>query len=587
MPQSNQEVSRVDGKRRRDLPALIKWILLGLLILLLLVEIFTGEFSQIRELGSLPFLILFLKLLLIAILIWLIRVQRRLVCRLDKPTGCTEEEPVEAAGGLAVEVVGSAYGAMFGHYVLEWRLPDGKDCGDDADWSSDGVVYPGGGPTGGTPVINGTLGWINTTVWTPGPYEVRLCVYPYQAGGSRCCHCTGFTLFKKLVWIDRVAINPGAPVETPPGPFVSGASIVNTNPGGTLVPVGGCVTIEGSAFVGECNNRKIKCFDLKFAEDFLPGPLDAGFNPAVYTTSALQQPVCYIPPEESQKRAIWNWVIRDALTVKLIKTTVDLFGNPVDLWKLQEYCFNSASKLPACLDAEHHCHSGRYTLLLDVEDTLGNHYYDTQHVWFDNKPIHVRFSGLAGVMPCKEIHLGPGGAIPLPHGAPCDQPWPLDVEGIVYDEYIDENDMTYPSNNFDFYWMRITRQGGPTYNVPITPDLVTLGANPLRGTERVGEPGSRCEDAIGGCTPVVPTPLEASGVLTQIDLRIFDEVCAASLSPPFAPPAGFPLKRDTCCGFTFQIHARDKTWSDGWAGGYHRRWSLPWAVCICNDLPKP
>ena len=530
-------------------------------------------------------IILFLKLLLIAILIWLIRVQRRLYCRLDKPTGCTDEEPISALGGLGVEVVGSAHGAMFGHYILEWRRPHGKSCTDDSDWSSDGVTYPGAGASGTAPVVNGTLGWINTTVWMPGSFEVRLCVYPYQAGGARCCKCRSFTLFKKLVWIDRVGINPGAPVDTPPGPFDSNASIVE--PGGLVVPFGGPVTIEGSAFVGECNNRKIKCFDLRYAEGFLPGPMDGGFNPAVYTTSALVQPVCYIPPEENEKRAFWNWVVRDALTVKLVKTTVDLFGSPVDLWKLEEYSFNSASKLPACSDPQHHCSSGKYTLLLDVEDTLGNHYYDTQHVWFDNKPIHVRFTGLAGVKPCKEMRLDPGGLIPLPEGAPCDEPWPLDVEGIVYDEYIDEADTTYPSDNFDYYIMRITRQGGPTYAVPITPDLVTLGPDPLRGTQRVGDPGRRCEDPIGGCTPVVPTPPESSGVLTQIDLRIFDEVCAASLVSPFAPPPKFPLKRGTCCGFTFQIYARDKTWSNGWSGGYHRRWSRPWAICICNDLPKP
>ncbi len=42
--------------------------------------------------------------------------------------------------------------------------------------------------------------------------------------------------------------------------------------------------------------------------------------------------------------------------------------------------------------------------------------------------------------------------------------------------------------------------------------------------------------------------------------------------------------RNTCCGYTFQLYAQDKTWSDGWAGGFHHNWSSPWAVCICNDL---
>jgi hypothetical protein len=160
--------------------------------------------------------------------------------------------------------------------------------------------------------------------------------------------------------------------------------------------------------------------------------------------------------------------------------------------------------------------------------------------------------------------------------------------GIAYDEYIDEADLTYPSDNFDYYLLRITRQGGPTYSVPITPSLAppVYGPNPLRGTGRVGEPGERCEESIAGCLPLNPVPPKADGVLTQLDLRVFDAVCAATLAAPVSPPAGFALNRGECCGFTFQLYAQDKTYSNGRNGGYHRHWSLPWAVCICNDLPK-
>lgn len=574
-------------RRVRDLPRLIKYIVLLLLILLLLGEFATGEFSRFAVMqdvrrDGLYWLILVIKLLLIGLLIWLIRVQQSLTCKITKPTGCTDEEVNHAVGGLTVEAVGSAGGAVFGHYTLEWRKVEGQDCQDDADWSSDGVVYPGGGATGSAPVTNGTLGWLNTTVWSAGSYEVRLCVYTFQPGGPRKCCCTQFTLFKQLVWIERVAINPGAPVQTPPGPFNANADIVNQNPGGTIVPVGGSVTIEGSAWVGECNNRKIKCFDLRYGLGFLPGPDDPGFNPADYTGSLLTAPVCYIPPEEDEKRAPWNWVIGRELTTRLVKTPIEILGHTYDVWKLQDYRFNSASLLPACPDAHHHCRSGKYTLLLQVEDTASKMYYDTQHVWFDNKPIHVEFSGIEGLAPCTDLHLG---VFALPD-APCNTPWPINLRGIVYDEYIDEADTTYPSDNFDHYALRITKQGGPTYHVPITPDLVTLGPDPLKGTKRVGEPGKRCEDDLPGCSPVSSVPSKSSDVLTRLDLRIFDAVCASSLAAPFAPPAGFALKRGTCCGYTFRLYARDKTWSDGWAGGYHHAWSPPWAVCICNDLPK-
>ncbi len=79
------------------------------------------------------------------------------------------------------------------------------------------------------------------------------------------------------------------------------------------------------------------------------------------------------------------------------------------------------------------------------------------------------------------------------------------------------------------------------------------------------------------------------GLLTKLDLRIFDAVCAPSIpvGEHYAIPAGFSLERGACCGYTFQLYARDKTRSDGGGPGQcHAAWSLPWAVCICNDLPR-
>jgi hypothetical protein len=505
-------------------------------------------------------------------------------CELTAPTGCTEEEFSQQAGGLAVTVKGTAAGASFSHYELQIRKVEGAPCDDDSGWSDPKdagvVVYPGGTVTGTTPVVNGVLGQLNTTVLAAGSYEVRVCVYSVQPSAVRHCCCIQFNLFKKLVYISHVA---GAPAKTPPGPFVSNAPIVSGNPGGVVVPVGCCVTVRGSAWVGECNNRKIKCFDLRYGIGFLPGPNDVGFNPGAYVGSLLTSPVCYTPPDEAGKRAPWNQVISGALTTQLVLTDIDLGnGNVIKVWKLRDYCFDSGSLLPPCPDPAHACRSGKYTLLLDVEDTLGQHTYDTQRVWFDNKPIHVEFAGLEGLASCQDMSILKF----VPPGAPCGVAWPLNLLGIVYDEYIDPADLSYPSDNFDFYTLEITRQGGPTYSVPITPDLITLGPDPYKGTKRVGDPGSRCEQAIGGCPPP-PFPPKFVNTLTKLDLRIFDDVCAASLVAPFAPLAGFALKRGACCGYTFQLYAQDKTWSgDGSVGVCHRAWSLPWAVCICNDVDQ-
>ncbi len=516
-----------------------------------------------------------------------------LECKLTAPTGCAEEKKgLPTGGGVGLQIEGTAAGGFFDHYTLEWRKAQGQACEDDADWSSIGISYPGGG--GSVPVFAGVLGWINTTTLSPASYEIRLCVYSTVPGAARCCYCIQFALFKVLVWIDHVAEAPISPTD----PFDPNAVV--SDGAGTVVPVGCCVNVHGSAFVGDCNNRKIKCFDLRWGIGFLPGPGQPGFNPADYAGSLLAPfgPVCYTdadPLIENKKRAFWNWVIAGQLTTTLVDDidipSLGLF----DLWKRHNFCFHSETQLPlavtvaGCPDPHHRCRSGKYTLLLDVWDTLNNHYYDTQHVWFDNKPLqtdkHVVFAGLQGLAACTDLHLT-AGSVFVPPGAPCGVPWPVSLLGIAYDEYIDETDLSYPSDNFDYYSLWITRQGGPTLSVPVTPDLINYGPDPLKGITRVGDPGERCEPlpAVMGCPPPPPVPAKFFGLLTLLDLRVFDAVCAPSVPAPYVIPVGFPLERGTCCGYTFQLYAKDKTRSSS-PVPCHQAWSSPWAVCICNDLP--
>src|SRR5262249_39775169 len=126
---------------------------------------------------------------------------------------------------------------------LAWRKVQGQACDDDTGFSSAGIVYPAGGGT--VPVVAGTLGWLDTTVLPPDSYEIRVCVFSSVVNAPRTCCCIQFALFKKMVWIDRVADLPGAPVQTPPGWFDQAvppqAPIVHMNPGGKIVPVGGCI----------------------------------------------------------------------------------------------------------------------------------------------------------------------------------------------------------------------------------------------------------------------------------------------------------------------------------------------------------
>jgi len=524
---------------------------------------------------------------------------RPLTCELTAPTGCTEEKAGLVKDGVGVEIDGTALGAFFSHYTLEWRKVQGQACADNSGWSTLGISYPGGGATGVVPVAAGALGWLDTTNLLPDSYEIRLCVFSTIGNVAPCCVCIQFALFKVMVWIDRVADLPGAPVRTPPGwfdhPFPPQEPIVDHNVGGVIVPVGGCISVMGSAWVGDCQNRQIKCVDLRAAIGWQPGTAEAGFAASLplYSIPMLPTPICYPDPDplvEAKKRSWWNQLVEtNLIRGSWVPTSIPPFDTQYCLPRL---CFSSDSILPPCPDTAHGCRSGQYTLLLEVTDTAGHTYYDTQQVWFDNKPIHVEFDGLEGVGPCQDVCLSKF----APKGAPCGVCWPMNLLGIAYDEQIDPLDNSYPSNNFDYYSLSITRQGGPTYVVPITSQLCPplLGADPLKGIQRVGDPGTRCEQFLGCPAPLHPAKF--AGLLSKLDLRIFDAVCAAdpSLAAPFAPPPGFALERGHCCAYSFDLFAQDKTWSDaihpsplipGSTGlGLHWISAPPWAVEICNDL---
>ncbi len=518
-------------------------------------------------------------------------------CEITAPTECAVEQygllPSVSPIATALQIEGTATGAFFDHYELTWRKVQQKqDCEDDKGFQTVGIHYPGGAATGSAPVVGGVLGWLDTSLLASDTYEIRVCVYSQQTG--RTCCCSQFTLFKRQVWIDGVTNIP-APVSmaTPLGPYDSTAPVVNVTPGGTVVPVGGPITVTGTAWVGDCQDRKIKCVDLRAAVGWLPGPDDPGFGATLpqYTIPMLPAPICYDDVDEKLKRAWWNRLAGYHVHLTRYWHKITL---PPDIWVLEEAPFGSASGLPlgvtdgVCPDPHHRCRSGQYTLLLDVSDTTGVHYYDTQQVWFDNKPMynnqHARFAGLEGLAACSDMSLGKF----VPAGAPCGVAWPINLLGVAYDEYIDETDFTYPSDNFDFYSLSITKQGGPSMAIPVIGPPSDPG-NPFHGTQRRGQPGTRCEPLPAGgpgCSPAQVVPGEALDVLTTLDLRVFDAVCAGSVLPPYSVPAGFALERGECCGYTFELYAQDKTWSDGWGGGFHHAWSLPWAVCICNDIAK-
>ncbi len=116
--QSN-ECAEVSKKPRRfDLVHFIKWIILILLVVLVFVQLFTGEMDKLANADTNSWIILVLKLVLIIVIIYLMRIQRCLKCQIIEPDGCTPEETDMTEGIQFIEVKGTASGYYFSHYTL-------------------------------------------------------------------------------------------------------------------------------------------------------------------------------------------------------------------------------------------------------------------------------------------------------------------------------------------------------------------------------------------------------------------------------------------------------------------------------------
>ena len=92
---------------------------------------------------------------------------------------------------------------------------------------------------------------------------------------------------------------------------------------------------------------------------------------------------------------------------------------------------------------------------------------------------------------------------------------------------------TRPNDNFDYYTVTVTKQGGPSLQIPVPGP----GGACYYGTSRVGSCTQCPGDPAGG---------DIYGTLTSFDLRAVDALCSPSL--PYAVPPGFALdRRDTVC----------------------------------------
>lgn len=510
---------------------------------------------------------------------------RPLTCNLTNPHDCVEEQEIVVANILrGVEIRGTATGAFCSHYTIEWRQ------GGIGPWQNNGVHYPGGAAQGTCGVVNGTLGYLATFPFVaPGLVEIRVCVFSTQGGVPQCCTIQ-FELQRNLVWIRGIE-SPEA--EDPPGLFDPTAQLVDG--AGVVRSFGTALRVYGSASVGGCVGREIKRYTLSYHSGFVVNPLlpgfiqfwqvdyntplqiDAGLNRIFEDVLTSRWREWHWPP--GLCAPISNW-LQDAYWSTQVPQSFPIVPSEPPcpapaMW--------NSTPLPLI-----NCQSGRYTLRLTVEDTAGGIKHDLQQVWFDNKDIHGKIMQIFPVPPCATINLSQFAAV----GGNCTVPWPAQLHGIAYDEYIEEGNLAPPSDNYAGYQLWIKKDGGPWFPITI-PGPVAPGSPPappwgppFMGTSRVGEPGVRCANA--SPPPGVIPPL-TPGILAILDLRRLDAVCnpaepALTLDRAHIDANGNEVPGE-CCGYIIWLRVRDTTICPSLSPGCHQVDDF-FPFCICNDLRR-
>jgi len=160
-----------------------------------------------------------------------------------------------------------------------------------------------------------------------------------------------------------------------------------------------------------------------------PYQIDAGLNyifEQALTSQWEELPFPFIDPFPSP-HVVCN-VVDDYLQEAYWRTQNPVGGFAVQYPNPPVACFEAPSSTwnstPLALP---NCQSGRYTLRLTVEDTMGNKTDNLRWVWFDNKSIYGKIAQIGSITPCATVDLSV-----FSGGSPnCAVPWPAPLEGSL------------------------------------------------------------------------------------------------------------------------------------------------------------
>ncbi len=485
-----------------------------------------------------------------------------LTCNLTDPQGCVPEVANPALGAFVVDVKGTAAGLGFDHYLLEWSS-------DNITYNATDFIYPplppGNAGPGTTPAVNGVLADFNTTFQNPGTYYIRMTVFS-NTGAQQHCQLPPFQLFKQDVLIrgvDEYFTMDTGPTD-PAAKFIENVPALCSRLASTSeVSFGEGLSVQGGAFVGGCNNVQIKSYFLSYKPGFesnCNAPGWTQFWEIDYVTPAQYR---WINWRTGTSYLTANWG-PDCFIPSLASLCAP-FTNPEANALL--YPSSWPSNIGSCLL------NGLYTFRLLVVDTNNQTYCDTQSLWIDNK-YPCGSIRIDAVPRCADLFISNFAQPP-----DCSNPWPLPLSGIAFDPLIDELAIpTRPNDNFDYYYVQIEKQGGPTVQIPVP----GAGFDPMNpcfyGTSRVGDPLNHCANA--PCDPNNLDPMAVFGTLANFDLRALDPICRSSVK--WGPDPNLTIPRGQCCVYIFKVWVYDRTIR---GGGQHSVWGYAdWPVRICNDL---
>ncbi len=566
MEHAQKQKQLPDDKRqpKRDIPHLVKWIILVILILLVLAEYLAGEYDGLPKMEFWSWLVLFIKLLLIAFIIGLMKLQRELKCQITNPSGCVTPVYDATEDKNVIIVEGTAGGGAFQNYTLVLKqgalsLPVT-------------VYYPSSGPSGTIPVTAGELGRIDVSNVEPAvTYNVEMTVNG-TSGSTKVCTGNDFEIQRKVAIIDKIGEVPAQFVGTHPDDPTEIFKIVNeatlplpgppphTDPIAADVAIGGAVSIEGSADTYGCG-RQMVSYALQYQE------VASGNNAAQADAASGWTAVLPVLPFGDTNHPRWystafgllpNFVLNGNLTRewKTVKKLVNIFPwTLADRRVTVERSWNTSSI------------NGRLTVRVVMTDdnivgpSAPLDTYDAATVWIDNRKIEARITALSisagdilGI--CDELSLSQF----ISSGSKVD----MDIEGTAWDPLILGSylDTLSPNDNFDRYHMHFKKDGAVAYTAIETDKLISV-------------PAVKNESFAALATQ--------TGTLTSWDI-----VAALDGGPKPAPnapplPASDPkIYRGDRCAYIIKLYVRDTTHLSD-TGNPHDK-EFVWPFCIINDL---